>query len=71
MANNNIPFGNTPKLPMTTHIKTKATNQDKNVVCSNVNFLAMKKIVIANSKDQIPQTAPLMGAEGKINPILL
>ena len=62
------PYGNTPRLPITTHIKTKPTNQENRVVCSNENFLEIIKIAIANSNDQRPQIAPLMGSEGNVSP---
>ena len=54
-----------PRLPMATHIITKATNQERKVVCTIVNFFAKIKIATAKKSDQIPQTAPLMVSDGK------
>jgi len=60
------PYGRTPRLPMTTHIRTNPTNQERKVVCIMVNFLAIMKIETANRSDHIPQTAPLMGSDGNL-----
>jgi len=68
IAKERIPSGKTPKFPTATHINTKPTNHERSVVCSNENFLDMMKIAVAYSKDQIPQTAPFIGSEGKIIP---
>jgi hypothetical protein len=65
------PSGKTPKLPITTHINTKATNQERNVVCIHENFLEITNMAIANNNDQSPQTAPLIGLEGKTRPRFL
>ena len=67
-AMNNIPYGKTSKLPMTTHINTKPTNQERNVVCIKVNFFEMINMAMANNNDHSPQTAPLIGSEGKTRP---
>ena len=68
IAYNRIPYGNTPKLPITNHIITNATNQERNVVCISVNFFARIKIPAAKKSDQIPHTAPFAGSEGKVSP---
>lgn len=68
IAISKIPKGRTPKLPITSHINTNPTNHDRNVVCSKVNFLLKIKIAIAKHNDQIPQTAPLIGCSGNVNP---
>ena len=68
IAYNKRPYGNTPKLPTTTHIITNAKNQERKVVCSTENFLAIIKIATAKKSDQIPHAAPLIGAEGKSRP---
>jgi hypothetical protein len=68
IAYHKIPYGKTPRLPIVTHIMTNATNQDRKVVCMRVNFLAKIKIATANRSDHIPQTAPLIGADGKLSP---
>jgi len=70
IAKYNIPKGNTPKLPITTHIKINATNQERKAVSTQENFLEIIKIEIANNKDQSPQIAPLIDSEGKTRPSL-
>jgi hypothetical protein len=64
------PKGKTPIFPTTTQIKTKATNHERKTLCIKENFLEIIKIAIAKNKDQIPQTAPLIGSDGKISPRL-
>ncbi|MCX6283106.1 MAG: hypothetical protein NTW31_02560, partial [Bacteroidetes bacterium] len=68
IANNNIPQGNTPRLPITTHIIMNARNHERNVVWSMLNFFAIIYIATAKKSDQIPHTAPLTGSEGKVRP---
>lgn len=68
MAAGNISKGKKPRFPVTSHINTKPTNQDKKVVCTKVNFLLIMKIKTAKQKDQIPHTAPLTGNSGNISP---
>lgn len=67
-AKTNIPYGKTPKFPITTHIKTKPTNQDKKAVFNKLNFFEIMKIAIANNNDHNPQIAPLIGSDGKTMP---
>ena len=67
---NKSPLGNTSKFPITNHIITKATNQERKVVCVIVNFFAMMKIATAKNNDQIPHTAPFTGPDGKLRPSL-
>jgi hypothetical protein len=62
------PSGNTPILPITTHMSTKPTNQERKVVWIKVNFLERIKIAMANNSDHKPQMAPLTGAEGNTIP---
>ena len=62
------PAGKTPRLPITTHIKTNPINQENKVVCSKVNFLDMIKTEMAKNSDQSPQIAPLTGSAGNISP---
>lgn len=63
-----MPYGRTFRLPITTHIKTKPTNQDSKVVSISENFFEIIKIEIANNKDHNPQTAPLIGSDEKTSP---
>jgi len=64
----NSAYGRTPRFPITTHINTKATNQERRAVCKNENFFAIINMAIANSSDHSPQIAPLIGSEGKTRP---
>ena len=50
-----VPYGRTFRLPITTHIKTKPTSQERKAVSINENFLAIIKIEIANKKDHNPK----------------
>ena len=67
-AKNNIPTGNTFIFHITIHIKTKPKNHERNVVCIIENFFAIMNIEMAKHSDQSPQTAPLTGSEGNVNP---
>ena len=67
-AKNNILYGSTFMFPMTIHINTNPTNQDRKVVCNNENFFARMNTATAKHKDQSPQIAPLIGSEGNTSP---
>ena len=54
--------------PITNHINTKAMNQLRTSVSQNENFRINIIMTAAKQKDQIPQTAPFTGADGKLNP---
>ena len=62
-AKNNILYGSTFMFPMTIHINTNPTNQDRKVVCNNENFFEVMNIAAAKQKDQSPQITPLIGSE--------
>lgn len=68
IAKGNIPIGRILIFPITIHINAKPTNHERNVVCNNENFFEIINIEMAKHKDHKPQTAPLIGAEGKMSP---
>ncbi len=65
MAKGRILKGNTPKLPITSHINTKPITQAKPTVSQNENLWFIIKIRIENTKAQMPQTTPFIGCSGK------
>jgi hypothetical protein len=64
------PNGSTLIFATTNHIRTKATNHERKVVCNKENFFEIIKMAMAKHKDQTPQTAPFMGSAGKTIPRL-
>jgi hypothetical protein len=69
-AKYNIPKGSTLMFPTTSHMSINPTNQAKRTVCQKENLRRIIKTAIAKQSDQIPQTAPFIGSEGNIRPIL-
>ena len=43
IATGKIPHGKTPKLPITSHIKTKPMNHESRKVCNRLNFFNIAK----------------------------